>query len=515
MAIEEPFKRFGHPSRFALELRLLPDPDPETEAPAASVGSWGQWKLWVRGVNLCEHLLALGLDEVLHQDAVTWYLAPLLHWFAKAWMPILHEERLPGPVRHARDARSAYLSMLSSRMDDRAVFGPWHDWASRHSLRWAAEGGLTPDVFLRRLGDDVEISWGDRGQPGGEAAEFHLEPGVAHAPVSEVAAALDQALAWAASTPALPMHPVRRGLRSAIKTRPTAREADRFLAWYLDGREEPGRQTELLRYAASTLGCEANLRMAAPVRTHAMDSMSPAVAMFGALSPRMSEAAAVALLGQMIAARDTSNASLAIDRHVKDYPAWRTPYPWEDGYVLARDLLDEMDAVPEASSLELDTLLDRLQVVRRQASLSEDGPLGVALAGQGVRPTIVVNVDHPTNRHEFGRRFTLAHELCHLLYDRDRAKRVSHSSTPWAPASVEQRANAFAAMLLMPPEVISRTFHRDARGVNLDGVRRAAMDMRVGLRAAIQHLSNLGEINEDDRLRLLDEVSESRGFRTF
>ena len=46
------------------------------------------------------------------------------------------------------------------------------------------------------------------------------------------------------------------------------------------------------------------------------------------------------------------------------------------------------------------------------------------------------------------RRFTLAHELCHLIHDRGYGARLAIASGPWAPADVEQRANAFAAMLL-------------------------------------------------------------------
>ena len=44
MRSDNGFERFGVPGRFALDLRLLPDPDPETAAPATSTGSWGQCK---------------------------------------------------------------------------------------------------------------------------------------------------------------------------------------------------------------------------------------------------------------------------------------------------------------------------------------------------------------------------------------------------------------------------------------------------------------------------------------
>ena len=52
MQNEGGFERFGQPDRFALDVRLLPDPDGDATAPTSSVGSWGQWRLWVSGSNL-------------------------------------------------------------------------------------------------------------------------------------------------------------------------------------------------------------------------------------------------------------------------------------------------------------------------------------------------------------------------------------------------------------------------------------------------------------------------------
>ena len=107
MQNEGGFERFGQPDRFALDLRLLPDPDGDNAAPAASIGSWGQWRLWVGGINLTEHDLAVASGQVVRQEHVTWYLAPLLRWLATVWTPLLHEEHFPSTIRRARDARSA------------------------------------------------------------------------------------------------------------------------------------------------------------------------------------------------------------------------------------------------------------------------------------------------------------------------------------------------------------------------------------------------------------------------
>src|SRR5689334_6948810 len=45
---------FGDRAVLALECRRLDDPDWDG-APLDSVGSWGEWTLWVAGQNLCKY----------------------------------------------------------------------------------------------------------------------------------------------------------------------------------------------------------------------------------------------------------------------------------------------------------------------------------------------------------------------------------------------------------------------------------------------------------------------------
>ena len=499
MQNEGGFERFGRPDRFALDLRMLPDPDGDAAAPAASIGSWGQWRLWVNGINLTEHDLTLASGEALRQGHVTWYLAPLLRWLAKEWTPLLHEEHFPSTVRRKGDARAAYVSVASTQMDDAEVFAPWQNWATRHGLRWSAEGGIVPDVFLRRLGDDIEVSWGNRWQPGGEAAEYVFEPGVAYCDVADVAVALDSALLRMVKEPAWTGYAWYRRFRRQVAARPKARDSDTPLAWYLDGKPQPGQLTSLFRKGMQSHGAR-NWHLLNPsFAAHAMTQLSPAAAMFGALSPRISETAAMQLLLIALGSREAAGIERPIDRYVRTSPILHSMEAWEDGYRLALDLLDELGETDNPGPFDLDDLLDQWQVERREEALDQDGPLGVALAGPEIRPTIVINRDHAINQHEHGKRFTTAHELCHLLNDRDRARRIAHSSTQWAPLAIEQRANAFAAMLLMPPGAVRQAFHPGEPRVSRADVSGMARELQVGLRAAIQHLANLGHITDEDR----------------
>jgi len=101
-ATEAPFQIFGKKSNFALEIRHLGSTGDVTE-PEDWRGSWGEWRLWIAGLNLCELRLATQEGPV-EVDNVRWFLAPLFIWIFEHWMPLLHEKRLPpGGVRETAD----------------------------------------------------------------------------------------------------------------------------------------------------------------------------------------------------------------------------------------------------------------------------------------------------------------------------------------------------------------------------------------------------------------------------
>jgi hypothetical protein len=197
-AVDNRFELFGDKAIFALEVRLLANPT-DAAIPAESAGSWGAWRLWVANINLCnvQFETRTGLTEV---SEVRWFLAPLFRWIVTNWTPLLHETHLPPGGRwgdrRPRWSRLAYLAVLESTGDDIERFDPWQNWATRHAVRAAAEGGIVPDVFLQRIGDDIELSWGDRIQPGAESATFLVEDGVARASVDAVATTFGSAIQW-------------------------------------------------------------------------------------------------------------------------------------------------------------------------------------------------------------------------------------------------------------------------------------------------------------------------------
>ncbi len=130
----------------------------------------------------------------------------------------------------------------------------------------------------------------------------------------------------------------------------------------------------------------------------------------------------------------------------------------------------------------------------------------VALAGPKHKPAVLVNANF-AYRSTQPRRFTLAHELCHILHDRNYGATLALASGPWAPVEVEQRANAFAAMLLMPAGLVRSV----VRGLTAplespDGIWEVANAFHMSFTATVEHLCNLGHIDEVTRDALRAEI---------
>jgi len=96
-------------------------------------------------------------------------------------------------------------------------------------------------------------------------------------------------------------------------------------------------------------------------------------------------------------------------------------------------------------------------------------------------------------------RFTLAHELAHLLLDQNRARQLVVASGPWAPAEVEQRANAFAAAFLMPLPVLKKALGDLTEELQSpDSVSIVARRLDVSYSALVSRLQNLGRLSPEE-----------------
>ena len=84
---------------------------------------------------------------------------------------------------------------------------------------------------------------------------------------------------------------------------------------------------------------------------------------------------------------------------------------------------------------------------------------GLFLRNPSIGMAILVNASHPHVR----RRFSIAHEYAHALFDRDRT--ISVSSSDSSTDLAEIRAKAFAATFLMPRSGVREALHRLDKGI--------------------------------------------------
>lgn len=124
------------------------------------------------------------------------------------------------------------------------------------------------------------------------------------------------------------------------------------------------------------------------------------------------------------------------------------------------------------------------------ADLFDPKLAGVTFADKVRGPTIVLNLQGK-NCNPGVRRFSLAHELCHVLVDSDRAEPLASLSGFLSDRGLdrERRANAFAARLLCPEEVV-----RKLPSDGLAAARALIEDYGFHYQAARLYLRNVGSL---------------------
>lgn len=490
------FVRFGDPSRFEVAMRWAPDDEPRERRPAHGGWSMGEFRLTVGNLVLTRHEFT-GNDR----DAVHWYLFPVLEWLATNWVSLLHEERFAWRDNHAVPAATAVFMALRRLIDARSEseqedYTAVQGWWARHALRAADSSALFPDLVIRRLVNDVEISWTAR-QPSyaPDGYRFVLVPGAATLPISEVAAPLWEALTWAVSAP--PTDLDADDHKSIAKLE---RKIDQLRLLPLAALEQAYLPTKLftkVERARGSIGLHKNSIRATALP--AITQFDDAVLMFGGVSPDIGvqdTRTLLNLLADQIGGQDSPELAEFVDTTI----GAPLTAPFEEGYDLAEDFLDDLNLADGTTVIDMRVLVSRLGIRVIEQHLHTSTIRGVAIAGAEYHPAIIVNLTSAYNAEETGRRFTLAHELFHVLYDRERARRITHSSGPWAPPGIEKRANAFAAMLLMPSHLVRHLLpHND---LDRDSLFEMAAAMEVGATALLEHLFNIDVIDEFKREEL-------------
>ena len=497
----------GNTSGFAVVLTLAEGAEDDWLLEEPERKSWGSFALWVHDTNLCAHV-----EQGEPMAEVHWYLLPIAEWLIDNWEPLFHEERLPfendSPTGTAALARTSYIPPFLELDEQVRRAEVWQRWWRRHSLRASASGGLVPDVVIRRWGDHVELSTGEERQPGTpEHFLFDVPSRVWRVPVAAIADHLHEALGEL----------LQELTKRCANSERLAQLRQRWSA--LRGGNIPRRLTLLAGSASDespdwlervlmSLDLDASL----VEENVALTEQPKVLALFGSYAPQVSEDDVTALLGLAQRANSTEPAHVAkglLAVTIDPADVLGLP-PGEQGSILGEEAYSHV--VDDGShQVDIAGLLDSVGVSVTSTSLTDRRVRAVSLLAEGAAPLIAVNENYERGKTPGVVRFTLAHELGHLLLDRQRSRELAIVSGPWAPVDIEQRANAFAAAFLMPEVLVRRTLtHLVAPPSDFAALSEMAQRLGVSVSSVADRMRNLGLLADEEADALKGEAAYRR-----
>lgn len=505
----------GSKDLFAVRFAFQRDPHDGAGATPEERISWGAFEIWADGRNLCQHL-----DFSQPLPSVNWYLLPLLEWLSSNWDFLLHEERLP--VNAAADAWRAmedFPPPPTSLGDVDALDWEerWQHWWNRHAMVSSRQGGLFPSVMFRRWRDEIEVSWGDERVAGcPDHFRFDQQPGFVRLEPQTVADVLSESLRDAAGHLQGQMPESSRLNRLAEEISRFKKSDQRRRLGLLCGavaETDPERQWGRIEslFPAELSGDIRDEVLGVTGDALVVPGDRQAVLMFGSLSPTISDADARLLADKLVGLYSVHGDGSKLANECRSVPLQNSDQrAWKQGYDLAEEFLESLELpIDRQQWIDVDEIYRDLDVSVEEIALDDAAIRAVAIAGPHQQPTVLINSTHRFQDPE-RRRFTLAHELCHLLYDRSYGARLAIATGPWAPVDIEQRANAFAAMLLMPRTLLATavsSLHQPL--AEEESVWEVANRLHTSFTATLDHLCNLGYLDSDTRDAIRTRV-ESR-----
>jgi Zn-dependent peptidase ImmA (M78 family) len=431
-------------------------------------------------------------------------MLPLLEWFAFKWDVLLHESRLP--VRNL--AADAWTTMAATAFPPESSLslqkeeewrGKWKRWWDDHCILAARSGGLFPSVFFRRWQDLIEVSWGTApvaGQP--SHYRFLASKGFERLPAGEVAQALFDVLEDAVVhlRKALPDSERIERLHNAVSKIPTVAKSQRMAILSGLDKDRWDSLEEAIRGRCPEAAFESVF--AGEGTDLVVTTPGSAALMFGSASPTLEDSDVHELALQLAGMYSATTSNHPLERFARSEPLDSSQArPWEQGYALADELLDELELLKDANWIDVESLCLKLGITIRSIHLKDKEIRAVAATSKNHTPAIFINVHHPTSSKPSGRRFTIAHELCHLLHDRLYGARLALASGPWAPKDLEKRANSFAAEFLMPSTLVQAAVSKlSVPLATIEGIQTVAKALKTSFTATAEHLANIGSISE-------------------
>lgn len=419
----EEVRRFGINKGLQLELALRSDDRNKSGL------AWGEGRLLLQGETVWSQE-----DEQGHELPLQWSWLDLLEFLGRSWPWLVMEESYPVPVNPLypgflrREAERLWedLSEIEAEKEEETVYR----FMCRHDLAMGLKGVFVPSVILLRQGKRCLIS--------SPTTRQHLI-----CPLDETLQALEQAAEYIAgfvergrdprAEPAVEqwrrrhetMGRIAPMLRSGLSEQELeeiqgAVPADQF--WEID-LSAVGRDTELLAAARMSRGF-----VTADHRRTVLQRLRQ--------TPRI-DASTI----ENLAAR------LGQQEHLEDGK------PHDQGY-RAAEWLRSVLGLKSGDRVDPEDLLNSWGVVIETIELGHCPLDAVAAWGDAHGPVVLLNIAESSKAsHEHGRRSSLAHEICHMLLDREGALPAGEVLGGNTPEYPEKRARAFAAEFLLPREM--------------------------------------------------------------
>jgi len=365
----------------------------------------------------------------------------LAYWFASSWAELVFGLTVP-PAIAARSVSPARRWSLSSSLSgqNKAIY----EWAKTHAIEFAATDYTLPNIVFRRRDDYMEISWDPRPGPGpGSTTIFNVRPGSTLIGIAEFVQIVRGVLAWVTERCVSNAEDERlRTIGSVLTQDSRAVGALAVRRWFADYRAPslPIADADLVTLGSTGAAASPTvmfLRSAAGVIT-------------------VGEAAKILKLVSTKtvtepAAKDLHALAAGLDAHI-DPEA-----PWDSGLQLARTVRSRL-ATKYDEPMDIEAVLAKLHVVVREHVFSDMSIEGACFMTTSGTAMSFYNPRGRLARSLVGRRTTLSHELCHLLFDAPHDAlgqldlRVGSSIS--GSSLIEMRANAFAAEFLLPREAV-------------------------------------------------------------
>lgn len=151
--------------------------------------------------------------------------------------------------------------------------------------------------------------------------------------------------------------------------------------------------------------------------------------------------------------------------------------------------------LPRGPIKNLTRVIEQAGVIVADSNFHGAGVSGVTFAVPGRPPIVLINRDHPADRL----RFTLAHELGHLVMHR--------FPTP----EMEEEANRFASAFLLPPEDMKEAF--SGRRVTLELLASMKKEWKVSMQSLLMSAQTQKAVSDNQARYLWQQIS-MRGWRT-